>query len=233
MADRLAAGLFGIAGARPGTRWARTGSRAVRLWTVFRGRAMSGGLLVGAGMSFGGPGDAPRPEVFVKRKHKAATAAAPGAMIAPHGAGADGRNRGSSESPRPYSQGNVSGGVNHRRNADVQRLPEPSESRTGLRQRHLRQHRPTGARCSWTERRHTRRAVNRPSGRRVRSARSFNRADRVWASALGGCGSSSQGLLFVSQFSISYQCVRKSPYAGEPHGSGSSAPRLRSGGATG
>ena len=43
-----------------------------------------------------------------------------------------------------YSQGTVSGGVNNRRNGDVQRVPEPSERRTGLRQRRLRHHRLTG-----------------------------------------------------------------------------------------
>ena len=77
----------------------------------------------------------------------AVTEAAPKAMIAPSARQPDGRNPWVVGIAVTYSQGTVSGGVNNRRNGDVQRLPEPSRRRTGLRQRRLRRHRPTGTRC--------------------------------------------------------------------------------------
>ena len=90
--------------------------RLLRSASGFRGRAMSGGLLVARGMSLRGSGGIPRPEVFVKRQHiwlpgnpqtagqlaatgrsppEAASAAAWAAMIAPsaRGAGRDTADR--------------------------------------------------------------------------------------------------------------------------------------------
>ena len=78
----------------------------------------------------------------VSRHSAPATAAAPEAMIAHPDAGARRAESQVAGIAMTYSQGTVSGGVNNRRNADIQRLPEPSRRRTGRRQR------PTGARCS-------------------------------------------------------------------------------------
>ena len=109
---------------------------------------------------------------------RAATAVALGAMIAPFGAGSGPGPAGPPEScvrtcwedgfaplrgsdggcpgghdralgiAMTYNQGTVSGGVNNRRDGDVQRILEPSQRRTDLRQRCLRRQRPNGARCS-------------------------------------------------------------------------------------
>ena len=66
-ADRLAAGLFGIA-AQGRDAGITGGSRARPApGPTFRGRAMSGGLPAARGMSFRGSGGIPRPEVNVKR----------------------------------------------------------------------------------------------------------------------------------------------------------------------
>ena len=96
----------------------------------------------------GGPGDVPRPDVFVKRKHiwlpgnpqtagqraaigrsplRGGDGGCPGSHDRALGAGADGRDQRVVGIAMTYSQGTVSGGVNNRRNGDVQRVPEPSE----------------------------------------------------------------------------------------------------------